>query len=72
MSTDMSFEDRQAALCKSLVLAISELEDVQPDSTNPFHKNSYASLSAHLKQIKPVFPSMVLLLCNAPLEIVML
>ncbi len=63
----MSFEDRQAALCKSLVLAISELEDVQPDSTNPFHKNSYASLSAHLKQIKPVFSKHGLAIVQCPI-----
>jgi hypothetical protein len=67
MSTDMSFEDRQSALCKSLVLAISELEDVQADSTNPFHKNSYASLSAHLKQIKPVFAKHGLAIVQCPI-----
>ena len=67
MSTDMSFEDRQAALCKSLVLAISELEDVNADSTNPFHKNSYASLSAHLKAIKPVFAKHGLAVVQCPI-----
>jgi len=67
MSTDMSFEDRQAALCKSLVLAIAELEDVIADSTNPFHKNSYASLSAHLKAIKPVFAKHGLAVVQCPI-----
>lgn len=63
----MSFEDRQAALCRSLVQAISELEDVKADSKNPFHKNNYASLSAHLKAIKPVFSKHGLAIVQCPI-----
>jgi hypothetical protein len=64
-----SFENRQAKLCAALVKAIAELEDVQADSTNPFHKNSYASLSAHLKQIKPVFSKHGLAIIQCPVGI---
>jgi hypothetical protein len=67
--TDNSFENRQAKLCASLVKAIAELEDVQADSTNPFHKNAYASLSAHLKQIKPVFAKHGLAVIQCPVGI---
>lgn len=44
-----------AALHTALVAAIAETKDVHADSTNPFHKNKYASLSAHLAAIKPIF-----------------
>ena len=67
MSEENSFETRQALLCASLVKAIAELEDVQPDSQNPFHKNTYASLSAHLKTIKPVFAKHGLAILQCPI-----
>ena len=47
--------DNRAALHSALVNAIAETQAVQADSTNPFHKNKYASLGAHLDLIKPVF-----------------
>lgn len=40
---------------KALVAAIAETKDVHADATNPFHKSKYATLSAHLSYIKPVF-----------------
>ena len=46
---------RGAELNAALVKAIAETQDVHADSTNPFHKNKYASLSAHLSVIKPIF-----------------
>lgn len=45
----------QAELNKSLIKALSETKDIHADSTNPFHRNKYASLSAHLEVLKPIF-----------------
>jgi hypothetical protein len=45
----------RAQLNAALVAAIAETKDVHADSTNPFHKNKYASLGAHLEAIKPIF-----------------
>lgn len=45
----------RAQLNTALVNAIAETKDVHADSTNPFHKNKYASLGAHLEAIKPIF-----------------
>jgi hypothetical protein len=45
----------QAELNKSLIKALSETKDIHADSTNPFHRNKYASLSAHLQVLKPIF-----------------
>jgi hypothetical protein len=45
----------RAQLNTALVAAIAETKDVHADSTNPFHKNKYASLGAHLEAIKPIF-----------------
>lgn len=42
-------------LAPALVAALAETKDVHADSTNPFHKNKYASLGAHLAAIKPIF-----------------
>lgn len=47
--------NNRASLHKALVAAVSETTDVHADSTNPFHKNKYASLGAHLSAIKPIF-----------------
>jgi uncharacterized protein (DUF3820 family) len=47
--------DNRAKLHSALVKAIAETQDVHADSTNPFHKNKYASLGAHLALIKPIF-----------------
>lgn len=45
----------RALLHTALVKAIAETQDVVADSTNPFHKNKYASLNAHLSVVKPIF-----------------
>lgn len=42
-------------IAPAIVKAIAETQDIVADSTNPFHKNSYASLSAHLAKLKPTF-----------------
>ena len=47
--------DSRAELHAALVKAVAETQDVHADSTNPFHKNKYASLSAHLAVVKPIF-----------------
>ena len=48
-------QENQVALNTALVNAIAETQDIVADSTNPFHKNKYASLSAHLSVLKPIF-----------------
>lgn len=48
------YNANQVLLYKALVSFVSETKDVHADSTNPFHKNKYASLSAHLASIKPI------------------
>ncbi|NDB82271.1 MAG: hypothetical protein EB127_05965 [Alphaproteobacteria bacterium] len=53
-STEPYYKNR-ALLHTALVKAIAETQDVVADSTNPFHKNKYASLNAHLSVIKPIF-----------------
>lgn len=49
-----TYADKQTKLASSLVSFVSETQDVHADSTNPFHKNKYASLGAHLSVIKPI------------------
>jgi hypothetical protein len=46
--------ETQAILFKSLVDFIEASKDIHADSTNPFHRNRYASLSAHLLALKPL------------------
>jgi hypothetical protein len=48
------YAQKQGSLAAALVSFISETKDVHADSTNPFHKNKYASLGAHLAVIKPI------------------
>ena len=47
--------EQQVSLNKALIKALSETKDIVADSTNPFHKNKYASLSQHLNTLKPIF-----------------
>ena len=42
-------------LAAALVAAIAETKDVVADAENPFHKNSYATLGAHLSATKGIF-----------------
>jgi len=46
--------ETQAILFKSLVDFIEASKDIHADSTNPFHRNRYDSLSAHLLALKPL------------------
>lgn len=61
------YSSKQAALCAALVKVIAETKDVHADSTNPFHKNKYASLSAHLSALKNVFAKHDLAVIQAPI-----
>ena len=47
--------EQQVELNKALIKVLAETTDIVADSTNPFHKNKYASLSAHLNALKPLF-----------------
>lgn len=53
-------------LAPALIKAVAETQDVHADSTNPFHKSKYASLSAHLKAIKPIFAKHGLAIIQMP------
>lgn len=54
-SMNRNTPEQQTELNIALVNALSETQDIVADSTNPFHKNSYASLSKHLEILKPIF-----------------
>lgn len=53
--TPMTTEETKAKLNAALIAAVAETKDVHADATNPFHKNRYATLAAHLEAIKPIF-----------------
>jgi hypothetical protein len=59
--------EQQAQLFASLVKAIAECKDVHADATNPFHKSKYATLSAHLSSIKPIFAKHNLAILQFPI-----
>lgn len=52
---NLNTPEQQVALNKALIKVLAETKDIVADSTNPFHKNKYASLSAHLDALKPLF-----------------
>lgn len=54
-------------LAPALVAALAETKDVHADSTNPFHRNKYASLGAHLEVIKPIFAKHGLAIVQFPI-----
>lgn len=56
----------KAELHSDLIKAISETKDIVADSNNPFHKSKYASLSAHLSVIKPIFAKHKLAIIQMP------
>lgn len=56
----------KAELHSDLIKAISETKDIVADSNNPFHKSKYASLSAHLAVIKPIFAKHKLAIIQMP------
>ena len=45
----------KSALFSAIIKAVAETKDILADSNNPFHKSKYASLSAHLSALKPIF-----------------
>lgn len=59
--------ENQIKLNISLVNAIKETKDIHADSTNPFHKSKYASLSAHLEALKPIFAKHGLAIIQFPI-----
>ena len=48
-------EQDLASLYSAIVKMQSETKDILADAKNPFHKNNYATLSAHLSALKPIF-----------------
>lgn len=62
----INLHKNRALLHTALVKAIAETQDVHADSTNPFHKNKYASLGAHLSKIKPIFAKHGLAIVQSP------
>jgi uncharacterized protein (DUF3820 family) len=44
-----------SVLYSAIVKMQSETKDILADAKNPFHKNNYATLSAHLSALKPIF-----------------
>jgi hypothetical protein len=65
-NTIINTAENQAKLYAALTKAISETKDIVADSTNPFHKSKYASLSAHLKVLKPIFAKHELAIIQLP------
>jgi len=61
------YNTQDQALCSALVKAIAETQNVMADAQNPFHKNSYATLGAHLQQIKPIFAKHGLAILQFPI-----
>lgn len=53
-------------LYTAIIKAMAETKDIVADSNNPFHKSKYASLSAHLSVIKPIFAKHGLAILQMP------
>lgn len=64
---EQQYNTQDPALCSALVKAIAETQNVMADAQNPFHKNSYATLGAHLDQIKPIFAKHGLAILQFPI-----
>ena len=58
--------EKISELNKSLIKALSETKDIHWDAKNPFHKNKYATLSAHLSELKPIFAKHSLAILQMP------
>jgi hypothetical protein len=56
-------------IAPALIKALAETQDIVADSTNPFHHNKYASLSAHLKALKPIFAKHGLAIVQFPTSV---
>lgn len=67
LTTTINTPENQAQLFASLVKAIAECKDVHADANNPFHKSKYATLSAHLAEIKPIFAKHNLAIIQLPI-----
>jgi len=59
--------ENKVELYVALVNAVSETKDIVADATNPFHKNKYATLSAHLSALKPIFAKHGLAIIQFPI-----
>jgi hypothetical protein len=46
--------EQQVSLVKALVTFVSEAQDIKADDYNPHYKSKFASLEAHLKELKPL------------------
>jgi ERF superfamily len=55
MNENIQITAEQAELNKSLIKALAETKDIHADDYNPYHKSKFASLSAHLSVLKPIF-----------------
>ena len=57
-----------SALYTAIVSMQSETKDILADAKNPFHKNNYATLSAHLSALKPIFAKHKLAVIQMPIS----
>jgi hypothetical protein len=55
MNQEDNTNQDKSVLFSAIIKAIAETKDILADSNNPFHKSKYASLSAHLSALKPIF-----------------
>ena len=46
--------EQQVSLIKALVAFVAEAQDIKADDYNPHYKSKFASLEAHLKELKPL------------------
>lgn len=63
MSTNITPE-----FAKAYAEAVSHTRDVVADATNPFHKNSYATLGAHIQATKAIFAKYGLAIVQFPVS----
>jgi len=64
----MSTPENQTKLFTALIAAIAETKDVHADSSNPHYGSRYASLSAHLASLKPIFAKHGLAIVQLPMS----
>jgi uncharacterized protein (DUF3820 family) len=55
MNTEEPKQMDLSELYSAIVKMQNETKDILADAKNPFHKNNYATLSAHLSALKPIF-----------------
>jgi len=66
MENNNSEQANNSELYTAIIKAMAETKDIVADSNNPFHKSKYASLSAHLSVIKPIFAKHGLAILQMP------